>query len=323
MAALGGAGNRSRPPPRLGQLSQPAGAIVLFHRPACEASHIPAASAGVGLRHEHEDQIFERGNVVDFFEVHAENCMGAGGPPHRLLRRIRADHPLSIHGVGLSIGGAAPLNRDHLGRLKRLVDIYQPALFSEHLAWSSHEGVFLNDLLPLPYDDHTLARVCEHVDDVQTVLGRRMLLENPATYLAFTDSAIAETEFLEAVAKATGCGLLLDVNNVYVSAVNHGFDAAAYIDRFPLEMIGEIHLAGFVEDRDAAGAPLLIDDHGRAVTEVVWNLYRRLLRWGCLAPTLIEWDNNVPAWPVLAAEAGRARAIAAAHTAPERAFEAA
>src|SRR5690349_6105409 len=200
---------------------------------------MPANAAGTGLKPEHAEDIFRQPRQVDFFEIHAENYMGAGGPPHHLLRRIRADYPLSIHGVGLSIGGTAPLDRTHLMRLKRLVDMYVPALFSEHLAWSSHDGVFLNDLLPLPHNEISLAHVCAHVSEVQDTIGMRMLLENPSTYVAFGASTMSEIEFLRAAAQRTGCGLLLDVNNVNVSAVNHGFDAAAYIDAFPLQHVGQ------------------------------------------------------------------------------------
>ena len=266
-----------------------------------------AVSVGAGLKPGHADDIFAGSRRVDFFEIHAENYMGAGGPPHHLLARIRADYPLSIHGVGLSIGGAARLDREHLRRLKILIDAYQPAMFSEHLAWSTHEGVFFNDLLPLPYNDITLAHVCAHIDEVQQTIGMRMLLENPATYVAFGATTIHELDFLRAVARRTGCGLLLDVNNVYVSAVNHGFDAAGYIDDFPVEFVGEFHLAGFAEDRDSEGARLLIDDHGRPVSTIVWDLYQRALARPCFAPTLIEWDNNVPAFAVLAADVARAR----------------
>jgi uncharacterized protein (UPF0276 family) len=214
---------------------------------------------------------------------------------------------LSIHGVGLSIGGASALDREHLKRLKRLIDIYQPALFSEHLAWSTHDGVFLNDLLPLPYNDISLAHVCAHVVEVQDALGMRMFLENPSTYVAFGASSMSELDFLRAVAQRTGCGLLLDVNNVHISAINHGFDAATYIEAFPIQHVGEIHLAGFAEDRDSGGNRLLIDDHGREVAAEVWALYRRALARGCLAPTLIEWDNNVPSFATLADEITRAR----------------
>jgi uncharacterized protein (UPF0276 family) len=267
--------------------------------------------AGAGLKPEHGEDILAGSRRVDFFEIHAENYMGAGGPPHHLLHRICSDYPLSIHGVGLSIGGASVLDREHLKRLKRLIDVYQPALFSEHLAWSTHDGVFLNDLLPLPYNEVSLAHVCDHVSQVQDSIGMRMLLENPSTYVAFRNSTMTEIEFLRAVAQRTGCGLLLDVNNVHVSAINHGFDAAAYIDSFPMQQVGEFHLAGFAEDRDSSGARLLIDDHGCAVGEVVWELYRRALP-RCHAPTLIEWDNNVPTFPVLAAEVARARRLMAA-----------
>jgi uncharacterized protein (UPF0276 family) len=269
------------------------------------------ALAGVGLKPEHGEDILAGPRRVDFFEVHAENYMGAGGPPHHLLHRICSDYPLSIHGVGLSIGGASALDRQHLRRLKRLIDTYRPALFSEHLAWSTHDGVFFNDLLPLPYNEVSLAHVCDHVSQVQDSIGMRMLLENPSTYVLFANSAMTEIEFLRAVAQRTGCGLLLDVNNVHVSAINHGFDAAAYIDSFPMQHVGEFHLAGFAEDRDSSGARLLIDDHGCAVGDVVWELYRRALPL-CHAPTLIEWDNNVPAFAVLAAEAERARRLTAA-----------
>src|SRR5262245_57890716 len=237
----------------------------------------PHHAAGVGLKHEHANDIFAGPRRVDFFEIHAENYMGAGGPPHHLLHRICADYPLSIHGVGLSIGGADALDREHLKRLKKLIDIYRPALFSEHLAWSTHEGIFHNDLLPLPYNDISLAHVCAHVDEVQEAIGMRMLLENPSTYVKFGASSMTEIEFLRAVAQRTGCGLLLDVNNVHISAVNHGYDAAAYIDAFPIQHVGEFHLAGFAEDRDSSGANLLIDDHGRTVNETVWDLYARAL----------------------------------------------
>jgi uncharacterized protein (UPF0276 family) len=267
-----------------------------------------AVSAGTGLKPEHAQDIFESPRAVDFFEIHAENYMGAGGPPHHLLRRIASDYPLSVHGVGLSISGAAPLDRDHLARLKRLIGDYSPAMFSEHLAWSSHDGVYLNDLLPLPYNAATLACVVRHIDEVQHTLDTRMLLENPSTYLDFEASDMDEAEFLRAIAARTGCGLLLDVNNVYVSSVNHGFDAAAYIDRFPIEFVGEIHLAGFAEDRDANAGRLLIDAHGAPVADAVWSLYRRTLARSGPVPTLIEWDNDVPDFATMVAEVALARA---------------
>ena len=273
---------------------------------------MPANAAGAGLKPEHAEDIFRQPRQVDFFEIHAENYMGSGGPPHDLLRRIRADYPLSMHGVGLSIGGTAALDRGHLARLKRLIAVYQPALFSEHLAWSTHDGVFLNDLLPLPYNEISLAHVCAHVDQVQDSLGMKMLLENPSTYVAFGATTMTEIQFLSEVAQRTGCGLLLDVNNVHVSAINHGFDATAYIDAFPMQHVGEFHLAGFAEDRDSEGARLLIDDHGRRVSDAVWELYCRALARICPAPTLIEWDNDVPPFATLAGEVARARQLISA-----------
>jgi uncharacterized protein len=270
------------------------------------------AAVGVGLKPEHADDIFALPHAVQFFEIHAENYMGAGGPPHHLLRRVRSRFPLSLHGVGLSIGAPQPLDRDHLAGLKSLVKRYEPQLFSEHLAWSTHDGVFLNDLLPLPYNRETLAHVCDHIDEVQDALGMRMLLENPSTYVAFETSTMREVDFLRQVVSQTGCGLLLDVSNVYVSAVNHGFEPMVYIDAFPVEHVGEIHLAGFAPDRDDDGSRLLIDSHANPVAEVVWALFRRTLTRTGPVPTLIEWDNDVPAFPVLSAEAERAKAIVAA-----------
>lgn len=277
-------------------------------RKIIDRAALSRTAAGAGVKTEHARDIFENPCALDFLEVHAENYMGAGGPPHRLLMEIRNEFPLSVHGVGLSIGGAGPLDRDHLARLKALLGRYQPVLFSEHLAWSSHDGIFLNDLLPLPYNRRTFERVASHVDQVQDTLGVRMLLENPSTYLEFESSDMSEVDFLRAVAKRTGCGLLLDVNNVHVSAVNHGFDAHAYIDAFPFAYVGEIHLAGFTEDCDAAGMPLLIDAHGSPVTDVVWDLYRRALRRAGPVPTLIERDNDIPPFAQIAAEVAQARA---------------
>jgi hypothetical protein len=235
--------------------------------------------------------------------------------PHRLLGELRSRYPLSLHGVALSIGGSERLDPEHLGRLKRLIDRYQPAMFSEHLAWSTHEGVYFNDLLPLPYTAETLSRVCDHIDEAQATLGTRMLLENPSTYVAFDGSAMNETEFLREIVMRTGCGLLLDVNNVYVSAVNHGFEPMGYLDAFPIEYVDEIHLAGFAEDRDDLDARLLIDAHGSPVADGVWHLYRRAIARTGAVPTLIEWDNDVPPFATLCAEAARAKVEMTACTA--------
>lgn len=265
--------------------------------------------AGVGLKPEHAADIDRSARGVAFFEVHAENYMGDGGAPHALLSAIRDRFPLSLHGVGLSIGGARPLCREHLARLQRLVALYRPGLFSEHLAWSSHDEVFLNDLLPVSYDEKTLTRVASHIDQVQKVLGVRMLLENPSTYVAFESSTMSEIEFLSEVVSRTGCGLLLDVNNVHVSAVNNGFDPFDYIDQFPVAAVGEIHLGGHAEDRDADGAALLIDSHADPVADPVWALYAHAIERAGPVPTLIEWDNDVPSYAALAAEAARADAV--------------
>ena len=271
------------------------------------SARLPAC-AGLGFKPQHFADILTD-DFSGFIEVHAENYMGAGGPPHAMLGKLRRDHALSIHGVGLSIGGASALDREHLQRLRTLCDRYEPESFSEHLAWSSHGEAFLNDLLPLPYTAETLARVCEHVDETQGALGRKLLLENPATYITFTESDIAETEFLSEISRRTGCGLLLDVNNVFVSATNHGFSAESYLAAFPLQTVGEIHLGGHDAQEDDAGAPLLIDAHGAEVADPVWALYADVVARLGPTPTLVEWDNDVPAWGALRAEADRADAI--------------
>ena len=263
--------------------------------------------AGLGLKAEHFTQVLETRPDIGFFEVHAENYMVAGGPFHHYLGLIREQYPLSLHGVGLSIGGEGPLDLEHLARLVTLIERYQPQSFSEHLAWSSHGPVFLNDLLPLAYDASNLSRVCDHVDQVQSTLKRPMLLENPSTYLQFQRSTLDETDFISEVIRRTGCGLLLDVNNVYVSCINHQRDPSAYIDALPLHAVGEIHLAGFAEDTDSLGDRLLIDDHGAPIDNAVWQLYEQVLtRTGPVA-TLIERDNQVPAFSVLQAEARQAQ----------------
>ena len=267
------------------------------------------ARAGVGLKPEHYRDILNDHPDIGWFEIHAENFMGAGGPPHRVLGAIRDRYPVSLHGVGLSIGSAGPLDAAHLGRLKQLIDRYKPGLFSEHLAWSTHEGVYLNDLLPVPYNAETLNRVGEHVDQVQQALGCRMLLENPSTYVRFSESTMSELDFLGRVVERTGCGLLLDVNNVQISAANHGFDPVAYIEAFPVEHVGELHLAGYEAGTDDAQQPLLFDTHDQPVLPDVWSLYRLAIRRAGPKPTLIEWDSQVPAWPELFAEAQIAERI--------------
>ncbi|GAB5374826.1 MAG: DUF692 domain-containing protein [Acuticoccus sp.] len=270
------------------------------------------ARAGIGFKLAHTEALLADPARVGFVEIHAENFMGAGGPPHRMLRAVRERLPVSLHGVGLSIGAEGPLDADHLARLVAVAERYEPGLVSEHLAWSTHKGAYYNDLLPLPYTEATLARVIAHIDAVQNALGRTMLLENPSSYMAFEASTMDEISFIRRVVAATGCGLILDVNNVFVSATNLGFTAEGYIAAFPMESVAEIHLAGHAEDTNAAGAPLLIDAHDRAVAPSVWSLYGAVVeRIGHAVPTLIEWDNDVPDFPTLAAEAARADAVAA------------
>lgn len=276
------------------------------------------ARAGLGLKPEHYANVLAERPDIGFFEVHAENYMGDGGPPHRYLSAIAEYYPLSLHGVGLSIGGSGPLDKDHLARLARLIERYRPASFSEHLAWSTHDSVYFNDLLPLPYMTETLERVCRHVAQVQEALGRRMLLENPSTYLLFEESTIDETDFLADVSERTGCGLLLDVNNVMVSAINHRLDPRDYIRRFPLDRVGEIHLAGYDETTDEAGERLAIDAHASVVRPDVFALYEFTLERTGPVPTLVEWDNDVPAFAVLEAEANRVEGALARFRAPAK-----
>lgn len=263
-------------------------------------------AAGVGFKPVHTADLMAGDPAVRFVEVHAENYMGAGGPPHARLAALRARYALSIHGVGLSIGSPEGLDPAHLDRLRRLCERYEPESFSEHLAWSSHGGVFYNDLLPLPYNATTLDQVCRHVDEVQTVLRRPMLLENPSTYLRFEASEMQETAFLSEVVRRTGCGLLLDVNNVFVSCSNADADPHAYLARLPIEAVGQIHLAGHHAGVDETGAPLLIDAHGSPVADPVWQLFEQVIAQRGPLPTLIEWDNDVPPWSVLRSEAAAA-----------------
>jgi uncharacterized protein len=267
------------------------------------------ARAGAGFKPQHLDDWLADAAPPAFIEVHAENYMGAGGAPHAWLGRMRERWPLSLHGVGLSIGAEAPLDQAHLDRLARLIERYRPASFSEHLAWSTHGGRFLNDLLPLTYDTQTLDRVCAHIDQVQQRLRMRMLLENPSTYFEFAASTMPEPEFIARIVARTGCGLLLDVNNVYVSCRNNRRDPLAYLDALPLSAVGEIHMAGHAEEIDDDGTPLLIDNHGAPVAAVVWDLYARVLAATGPVATLIEWDNDVPSYTRLRAEVRHADAV--------------
>jgi uncharacterized protein (UPF0276 family) len=265
--------------------------------------------AGIGLKAEHYRRILEQKPALGFFEIHAENYMGAGGPPHRYLSAIRENYPVSLHGVGLSIGGPGRLDRAHLERLKSLIARYQPGLFSEHLAWSTHETGYLSDLLPLPYTAATLERVCSHIAETQDFLGRQMLLENPSSYLSFEESTYTEADFIAEIVRRTGCELLLDVNNVFVSAQNLGTSPMDYIEAYPLAHVQEVHLAGHDIMQEETGGAVLIDAHGSDVVDVVWELYAFVMTRTGPLPTLIERDNNVPPLADLLAEARRAEAV--------------
>ena len=283
--------------------------IAAAHSPLRNA--VPC-TAGIGLRAPHYREILDTRPAVGWVEVHSENFFGDGGQPHWFLERMRAHYPLSLHGVGLGLGSVDALDGVHLDRLERLISRYQPGLVSEHLCWSAAEGRHVNDLLPLPYTDEALAHVCARVERVQEHLRRQILVENVSSYLRFRHSTIPEWEFLAEVIRRTGCGLLLDVNNVYVSAVNHGFDARQYLAAIPAAAVQEIHLAGF-----ETTPGLLIDTHGCAVADAVWTLYRETLARIGPRPTLIEWDTDIPTLPVLLAEAGKADTLLAhAHAVP-------
>ena len=264
---------------------------------------LPAA-AGIGLRAPHVGEVEAERPRVAWLEVHSENYYADGGPALAALDRLRRDYPLSLHGVGMSLGSTDPLDRAHLAKLKRLVARTEPALVSEHLCWSGVGGRHLNDLLPLPYTEEALALVCARVAEVQDTLGRELAVENVSSYLAFADATIPEWEFVAAVARRTGCRLLVDVNNIYVNSINHGFDADAYLAAMPADAVAEIHLAGFT----ARGA-LLLDTHGAPVAPAVWALYRRALERFGARPTLIEWDTDIPPLATLLAEAATAQAM--------------
>ena len=260
--------------------------------------------AGIGLRAPHIGELLATRPAAPWLEVHPENYM-SGGIALASLEAVRREYPVSLHGVGLSLGTAGDIDARHLSRLRSLVERIEPCLVSEHLSWSTAGGAYFNHLLPLPYTDETLGVVADHVDEVQNALGRRILIENPSSYLRFRHSSMAEPHFLAELARRTGCGLLCDVNNIYVSAWNVGFDAGSYLDALPVQEIGEIHLAGHAAN-DADGRTILIDDHGSPVTAPVWKLYQRALERFGSVPTLIEWDTDLPELSVLLGEASEA-----------------
>lgn len=273
-----------------------------------DTTHPVPADAGIGLRGDHYARVDAERPDIAFLEVHTENYFGHGGVPHHYLDRLATHYPLSFHGVGLSLGSTDPIDESHLARIDELVQHYRPGLVSEHLSWSSVGGVFSNDLLPYPLTPESLDHFSRRVDHVQTRLGRPILVENPSTYLSLANTQIDEAEFLNTLAARTGCGILLDVNNVYVCANNHGFDAGAYIDAIDAPAVGEIHLAGHVRNRFDDGS-ILIDSHNRPVCDAVWTLYRQAIDRLGPRPTLIEWDTDLPDLDVLVEHAAHARSM--------------
>ena len=264
--------------------------------------------AGVCLKPQHCAAVLDTQQRPAFLEIHAENYLCAGGPAHRYLEAIRRDFRISIHGVGLSLAGPDAPAAQQLAARRDLLDRYQPDEFSEHLAWSGLAGEYFNDLLPFAYTRESLIRVAAHVSQVQDALGRRILIENPATYLQFAGSTCSETQFLTELVERSGCGLLLDVNNIIVCAANHEFDPCAYLGELPLQQVGEVHLAGHTSRVDTSGHPLLIDSHDGPVQDNTWALFEHLLRMTGPLPTLIEWDSQLPDWRQLVTEAQRAQA---------------
>jgi uncharacterized protein (UPF0276 family) len=269
------------------------------------ASHTVPPRAGIGLRAEHYTSMLGELPAIGWLEAHSENYFGDGGKPLYYLEKLRTYYPLSLHGVGLSIGSTDPLSQAHLRRLRTLIQRYQPGLVSEHLSWGSVGGRYNNDLLPLPYTEEALDHMCARVEEVQDFLGQRILIENVSSYLQYAHSTISEWEFLGELARRSGCGILLDVNNVYVNSRNHGFEAIEFIDNIPAEHVEEMHLAGHTLNSFDDGQ-LLIDTHNRPVSEEVWHLYETALRRIGLVPTLIEWDTDLPPLDALLAEAEKA-----------------
>jgi len=268
-----------------------------------------AFPSGIGLKAQHYAEILARKPDLAFLEIHAENFMSSGGAHHRYLEQLADIYPLSVHGVGMSLGSASGLSRTHLQRFKGVVERYSPWLISEHLAWSEEGGFYLNDLLPLPLNKESLAVVVDNMNSMQDYLGRKILIENPSAYMAFSSTDMSETEFLVELAEQTGCGLLLDVNNVFVSGKNMGWSVEDYLKDIPAALIGEIHLAGHTLKKLEDGLEIRIDDHGSRVAQSVWDLFFELVNRVGVRPTLIEWDTNIPSLDELLGEAGKAADI--------------
>lgn len=262
---------------------------------------------GIGLRHPYYQEVLDNPPAIGWLEVHPENYFG-GGPHHKFLEKAREQYPLSLHAIGLSLGSDQPVSLDHLKQFKILIDRYEPFAISDHASWSASGNAHLNDLLPLPYTQESLSRLASNVEQTQDYFGRKILVENPSTYIAFKQNDMSEPEFMNALAERTGCGILLDINNIYVQAHNHGYDAWAYINTINPDHVGEIHLAGHVE-KEVAGGMLLIDTHSRPIKKDVWDLYAHAVRRLGAIPTLIEWDQDFPSLDELVGEAAKARTI--------------
>ena len=282
---------------------------VISEEPLSYGVYAIPEAAGIGLRARHYQEIARSKPAICWLEVHPENFFAEGGIAPYMLERIRADYPLSVHGVGLSLGRIDKLDMGHLQSLKRVIDRFEPALVSEHVSWSAVNGIFLNDLLPLPYTREAADVMVRNIEQVQEYLGRQILIENPSTYLEFTVSEMSEYEFIAQIVKRSGCGVLLDVNNMYVVHKNHGIDMDAYIAAIPSAAVKEIHLAGFYRKKLKEGQEMLIDTHGARVYDEVWQLYRKVIATYGTKPTLIEWDTDVPELSILQEEANRAQAL--------------
>jgi len=280
--------------------------LTVNTRPSTQQDILPL-QVGMGLRAPHFHEVLTRLPDVAWLEVHSENYLDEQGVQRHILREVAQHYPLSFHGVGLSLGSTDPLNPQHLKRLKALIDEFNPSLLSEHLSWSSVSGRYFNDLLPIPYTEESLKHFCQQVDQAQQVFGRQILVENPTAYLQFKDSTLSEWDFLAQLVQKTGCGLLLDLNNIYVNAVNHSFDCQTYLDNIPLSAVGELHLAGFSINEYDEGQ-ILIDTHGSPVSDPVWQLFSGI-REKCQAPALVEWDTDIPALDILLGEVDKAREI--------------
>ncbi|MDA0780862.1 MAG: DUF692 domain-containing protein [Rickettsiales bacterium] len=265
-------------------------------------------NVGIGLRGKHYKEVLENAPKVNWFEVHSENFFAQGGMAIHILERVREKYPVSFHGVGLSLGSADGLSDEHLKKLKNIVDRFKPCLVSEHISWSNIGSTTLNDLLPLPYTDESLSVLVDNINHTQDYLGRKILVENPSSYLEYNDSTMTEWEFIQKTIEKSGCGLLLDVNNIYVTCKNHNLDANEYLQNIPYDAVGEIHLAGF-EEKQIKDKPILIDTHGDKVSDDVWKLYEQTIGLSGIVPTLIEWDTNIPEFDILLNEAKKAQDI--------------